>query len=459
MDNIEQFDAIIVGSGQAGNPMAIKLAHNDWKVAIVEKGSFGGTCVNDGCTPTKTYVASAKKMHDCMQADRWGIRWNGPPMLDIKSVKARKNTLVMQSVQNIQKKLSENPNITVIRGIAKFTEPYVLQVDGRLLTAPKIFLNVGARAAIPDGFDHPKCLTHKEMLELETIPPHLVVIGGSYIGLEFAQMFRRFGSEVTVVEKESRILSKEDKQVTEAIQGILEKEGIQFQLASDCIGVSGLDGDVKVSISCDNDSQEVVGSHVLVAVGRTPNTDLLDLDEAGVKTDNKGFIQVDQNLETNVKGIYALGDCNGEGAFTHTAYHDYQIVSSGLFEKKPKQLKDRISTYAMFIDPPLARAGINLSDAKKEKMEVLQGFLPMEKVARAKEKGETDGFISILVDAASERIIGATVLGIGADEIISGILNVMNAGLDISAIRETVYPHPTVSELLPSVLENLKPIE
>ncbi len=458
MNKKDQFDAIIVGSGQAGNPLAIKLAHLGWKIALVEKNSIGGTCVNYGCTPTKTYVASAKKMHDCKHADRWGILWNAPPVFDIKSVKARKNTLVMQSVQNIKEKFTENPNITLFMGMAKFTEPYVLKVEDNYLTAPKIFLNVGARAHVPEGFDHPKCLTHKEMLELETLPRHLVVIGGSYIGLEFAQMFRRFGSEVTVIEKQSRILSKEDKEVSVAIQEILEKEGIHFHLNADCIGVGDVNGDVEVTASCAKDKLKVLGSHVLVAVGRKPNTDLLDLEQAGIHIDKNGFIKVDQNLETNLKGVFALGDCNGEGAFTHTAYHDYQIVSTAISEKDQKQLKDRIPTYAMFIDPPLARAGINLAEAKKDERKILRGYLPMEKVARAKEKGETEGFISILVDAASKRILGATILGIGADEIIGSILNVMHAGLSIEIIRENVYPHPTVTELLPSVLEDLKPI-
>jgi pyruvate/2-oxoglutarate dehydrogenase complex dihydrolipoamide dehydrogenase (E3) component len=457
--DIEEYDAIVVGSGQAGNPLALKLAGEGWKVAIREKGQLGGTCVNDGCTPTKTYIASAKKMYDHVHGDRWGVTSTSKPIFDLKSVKARKNSLVLKSIQQIEEDFQNYENLTLIKGQARFIEPYILKVNEQVLKAPKVFLNVGARSKIPPGFENIKYHTHKEMLELETIPQHLIIIGGSYIGLEFAQMFRRFGSVVTVIEKQARILEKEDEDISFEIQQILEKEGISFFLNADCIEAQPKGEGIVVSVACGQDQLQIDGSHVLLAVGRIPNSDLLELENSGIKTDDRGYIKVDQFLETNVKGIYALGDCNGEGAFTHTAYHDYQIVSANLFEKSKKKLDDRILTYGMFIDPPFARAGKNKKEAKAEQLKLKEGYLPMCKVARAKEMAETEGFMRILVNADTDKIIGATLFGLGADEVISSILNVMYADLTVDLILNAVYPHPTVSELLPSVLKNLKPLD
>ncbi len=454
-----KFDAIIIGSGQAGTPLAFKMAGLNKKVAFIEKEHIGGTCLNVGCTPTKAYVASARRMFDATHSEALGVIIPEGAKIDMKKVKSRKDALIKKSVDGIASGLQKNDNISFYKGEAKFTDTKTVEVQGEQLSAEQIFINVGARPFIPDAFKGVDYLTNQSILELETLPEHLIIIGGSYIGLEFGQMFRRFGSKVTILEKSDRLISREDEDVSFAIQKFLEKEGIEVRLNTDCLrAIQNVDGTVTVVAECESGSPEIKGTHLLVAVGRIPNTDILNLSATGIQSDKKGYIQVNDRLETNVPGIFALGDCNGKGAFTHTSYNDYEIVSANLFENGNRKISDRILTYGLFIDPPLGRAGISIQDAKDENLNVKVGYQSMDRVARAKEKGETDGFMRVIVDADSDKILGATVLGVGGDEIISSILNVMYADMPYTVIRDAVPPHPTVSELIPTLLEDLKPL-
>jgi pyruvate/2-oxoglutarate dehydrogenase complex dihydrolipoamide dehydrogenase (E3) component len=452
-----KFDAIIIGSGQAGNPLAFKLAANGKKVALIEKEHLGGTCLNVGCTPTKTYVASARRMFDALNGEVLGVSIPKGTTLNLGKVKQRKDELIKKSVDGMAAGIEKNEHITLIKGIARFTDTHTVDVNGEELSAEQLFINVGARPFIPKGLKGVKYLTNQSILELEHLPEHLIIIGGSYIGLEFGQMFRRFGSKVTIIEKADRIISREDEDVSREIQKVMEREGVEFRLIATCIGArEEKDGEILVSVNCENGAPEIRGSHVLVAVGRTPNTDLLQLKAAGIKTDERGYIQVTDRLETNVTGVYALGDCNGKGAFTHTAYNDFEIIYENLFEQGNRKISDRILTYGLFVDPPLGRAGITLKEAKDQNLDVLVGYRDMKRISRAKEKGETDGFIRVIVDKKTDKILGATVLGVGGDEIISSILNVMYGGLPYTVIRDGVFPHPTVAELIPTLLENLE---
>jgi pyruvate/2-oxoglutarate dehydrogenase complex dihydrolipoamide dehydrogenase (E3) component len=452
-----KFDAIVIGSGQAGTPLVFKLAGLGKKVAFIEKEYFGGTCVNVGCTPTKAYVASARRMFDALNGEALGVIIPKGSKVDLKKVKDRKDALIKKSVDGISSGVKKDKNITFYKGTAKFTDKKTLEVNGEKLGAEQIFINVGARPTVPDSFQGLDYLTNQSILELETLPKHLVIIGGSYIGLEFGQMFGRFGSKVTIVEKGERIIEGEDEDVSSEIQQILEREGVEFRMQANCIGATAhADGSIAVQVDCKKGEPVIQASHVLLAVGRTPNTDSLNLSAAGIQTDEKGYIQVNDKLETNIPGIFALGDCNGLGAFTHTAYNDFEIVSANLFEKGNRKVSDRILTYGLFVDPPLGRAGMTLREAKEKKLNILVGKRPMDRIARAKEKGETDGFMRVIVDAGSNKILGAVVLGVGGDEIISGILNVMYADAPYTVIRDSVHIHPTVSELIPTLLEGLE---
>ncbi|HSI78230.1 MAG TPA: FAD-containing oxidoreductase [Lunatimonas sp.] len=453
-----KFDAIIIGSGQAGTPLAFKMAAKGKKVAFIEKEHLGGTCLNVGCTPTKTYVASARRMFDALNGEALGVSIPKGTQLNLSQVKQRKDKMIKKSVDGMTAGIEKNEHITLIKGIAQFTDTHTVEVNGEELSAEQVFINVGARPYIPEGLKGVNYLTNQSILELEHLPEHLIIIGGSYIGLEFGQMFRRFGSKVTIIEKSNRIISREDEDVSREIQRVMEREGVEFRLNATCVGArEEKDGQLLVSVTCEKGLPEISGSHVLVAVGRTPNTDLLQLEAAGIKTNEQGYIQVTDRLETNVAGVYALGDCNGKGAFTHTAYNDFEIINANLFEQGSRKVSDRILTYGLFVDPPLGRAGITLQEAKDQKLDFLVGYRDMKRIARAKEKGETDGFIRIIVDKKTEKILGATVLGVGGDEIISSILNVMYGGNPYTVIRDGVFPHPTVSELIPTLLENLQP--
>jgi pyruvate/2-oxoglutarate dehydrogenase complex dihydrolipoamide dehydrogenase (E3) component len=456
----ERFDAIVIGTGQAGPPLAVRLAGAGRKTAILERKLFGGTCVNVGCIPTKTLVASARAAHVARNAAAFGVNIDGAINIHMPRVKARKDAIVAESTGNVERWLRGTANLTVIEGQGRFEAPHIVSVGGRRLTAPEIFINTGGRPTIPaiGGLEDIEYLTSTGMMGIDFLPPHLIVIGGSYIGLEFAQMYRRFGSKVTVVEMAPRLIAREDKDVSLAVQAILENEGIAVRLNAKCMQVERRAGGIAVHVSCEEEPRGIVGSHLLLAVGRVPNTDDLGLEQAGVATDEQGFIKVDDSLATNVPGIWALGDVNGRGAFTHTSYNDYEIAAANLLDHEMRRVSDRFPVYALFTDPPLARAGMTENEARASGRPVLVGRRAMARVGRARERGETQGFMQVLVDPESHKILGAALLGIEADEAVHCIIDVMSAGLPYTAIRHAVHIHPTVSELIPTLLGELHPL-
>ncbi len=454
----KKYDAIIIGAGQAGPSLAVDLANHGLQVAIIERKLFGGTCVNTGCIPSKTLIANAYAAHLVRRAEDYGVIIDGDIAVDMKKVKARKDAIVNKSQEGIKKWLLNTKNCEVYEGHAYFEDSHTLRVNEDLLEADKIFINVGARAFIPPitGLDFVDYFDNSSMMEVDFLPEHLIIVGGSYIGLEFAQMYRRFGSEVTIVEKASRLISREDEDVSEAVYDILQREGINIRLNAECISVKKQNDKILMGLDCKDESKQVAGSHLLIAVGRRPNTDDLGLDKAGVKVDERGFIKVDEQLHTSVTNIWALGECNGKGAFTHTSYNDYEIVRDNLLRKESRSIHDRILTYALFTDPPLARIGMTENEARKSGKNILKGTRLMSRVSRASEKGETEGFIKILVDADSQEIIGASILGLNGDEAIHCLLDVMYSKKPYTVITHAVHIHPTVSELLPTVLGDLK---
>lgn len=459
-DDIEIFDAIIIGSGQAGNPLALALAKEKWKVALVEKGALGGTCVNTGCTPTKTYVASARAAWVISNANNLGIDVPKPPEINLKAIKKRKDKLVNQSKLSIRNSLQDSPQISMVRGTATFVDKTTVKVGSRTLKADKIFINVGARARIPEGFENMDYLTNSSILQLDKIPEDLIIIGGSYIGLEFAQIFKRLGSNVTVLEMGNYLISKEDEHTSELVREILEKENIKVICGAKCLkGKNKKAGGVSVTFHKSNKDMQITGSHLLIATGRMPNSDLLKPTKAELKLDEKGYIEVNPKLETNIKGIFALGDCNGKGAFTHTSYNDFEIMQDQLFGEKKRTLRDRITNYALYIDPPLGRAGLTLSQAKESGKKLLFARMSMSEISRAKEKGETEGKMEVIVDEDSEQILGAAVLGTGGDEIIGTFLTAMYGQISYKKLMNSVQTHPTVTELIPTLLQKLKPIK
>ena len=458
-----RFDAIVVGAGPAGPPLAARQSGAGMTVAFVERHRFGGTCVNTGCTPTKAMVASAYAAHLARRGAEYGVRLPGPVLVDMRQVKARKDAIAGQSSRGVEDWLRGLPKVTVFHAHARFESGRAMRLDdGTQLEAERIFLDVGGRAAVPrmPGIDSVPFLTNASIMDVDVLPGHLVIIGGSYIGLEFAQMFRRFGSRVTVIEKGERLIPREDVDVSLTIHHILEQEGVDIRLKAECIRVARTDDGVEVGLDCadaDQDDRVVRGSHLLLAVGRRPNTDDLDLDKAGVASDERGYISVDERLQTSVPGIHALGDCNGRGAFTHTAYNDYEIVADNLLDGADRKLGDRIMAYGLFIDPPLGRVGMTEAQVRESARKALIGVRPMSRVNRAIEKGETDGFMKVLVDADSRRLLGATVLGPGGDEVIHSLLDLMYAGAPYDVARHAVHIHPTVAELIPTMLASLRP--
>ena len=456
-----KYDAIVIGTGQAGPPLAVRLADTGMKVAIIERKRFGGTCVNNGCIPTKTLVASARTAHVARRAGDYGVMIPSSIAVDMKKVKMRKDALVRRSSEGVQKWLKNTQNLTVYEGHARFDDAHRVRVGDELLEADKIFINVGGRASVPPlgGIDEVSYLNNSTMMDVDFLPEHLIVIGGSYVGLEFAQMYRRFGSEVTVVERGPRLIHPEDEDISENIKTILEGEGIKIRLGAECIAFEKRGDKVAVQVNCSTGDKTVIGSHALLAVGRVPNTNDLGLEQAGIEVDKRGYIQVDDQLRTNVPGIYALGDCNGRGAFTHTAYNDYEIVAANLLDGDERRVSDRITAYALYIDPPLGRAGMTEAEVRKSGRKALIGRRPMTEVGRAREKGETDGFMKILVDAETKKILGASLLGIECDEVIHSILDVMYANAPYTVIQRAMHIHPTVTELIPTMLGELKPLE
>ena len=453
-----KYDAIIVGTGQAGPALAGRLAGSGMKVAIVERGRFGGTCVNTGCIPTKTLVASARTAHLARRAAEYGVMLDGSVTVDMKKVKARKDELAGASNRGVETWLKGMENATVYEGHARFEGPRQLRVGEELLEGERIFVNVGGRAFVPPGFEGVDVLTNSGMMDVDFLPEHLVIVGGSYIGLEFGQMYRRFGSKVTIIEKGPRIIYREDEDVSQAVTEILENEGINVRLNAECIRGEARGKGVRLQVDCETGDKEVEGSHLLLAVGRKPNTDDLGLDKAGVDVDERGYVRVDDELKTNVEGIWALGDCNGKGAFTHTAYNDFEIVAANLLDDDPRRVSDRIVTYGLFIDPALGRVGLTEAQVRKSGRKALMATRAMKRISRAKEKGETQGFMKILVDAESKQILGASILGIEGDEVIHSILDVMYSRQPYTVIQRAVHIHPTVSELIPTMLGDLKPL-
>jgi len=457
------YHAIVIGSGQAGPFLAVRLARAGLRTALIEREHFGGTCVNDGCIPTKTLVASARVAHLMRCAADYGVDIGGPLRVDMKAVKARKDRIVAQSVEKLTQWLSDTPNLTLIRSHARFTGPRTIEVDGATLRADKVFINVGGRALLPawHGIETVPVLTNTSMMQLDALPEHLIVAGGSYIGLEFAQMYRRFGARVTVVEYGDRLIAREDREVSREVQAILEREGIAFHFSVQHAKVSTGEGErgVRVVLGDGTGAEVVEGSDLLAAVGRKPNTDDLGLDKAGIAIDARGFIVVDDELRTSVTGVWALGDANGRGAFTHTSYNDHQIVADNLLHGGKRKVSDRLTAYALFTDPPLGRVGMSEAEVRARGKPALVGVMPMTRVGRAKERGETQGFMKVLVDAETERILGASLLCIEGDEIVHSILDVMAADASYKIIERAVHIHPTVSELIPTLLGELEPLK
>ncbi|MGZ5909940.1 MAG: FAD-containing oxidoreductase [Reyranella sp.] len=454
------YDAIIIGTGQAGPALARRLAGAGMKVAIIERGRFGGTCVNTGCTPTKTLVASAYAAHVARRGADFGFSTAGGVKVDMKRVKARKDDVVGLSTRAVERSLTTLENGRVYRGHARFVSPREVEIGAEILNADRIFINVGGRALEPPiaGLDGVRYLTNSSMVDVDFLPRHLLVVGGSYIGLEFGQMYRRFGSEVTIAEMGPRLVAREDEDVSDAVAAFLDREGIDLRLNAKCISVSKQGDEIVMGLDCAEGAPEVTGSHLLVATGRRPNTDDLGLERAGVKQDARGYIEVDDELRTNVAGIWALGDCNGRGAFTHTSYNDYEIVAANLLDGDRRRLSDRIPAYALYTDPPLGRAGMTEAQALRSGRRVLVGKIAMEDVSRAFEKGETDGFMKVLVDAESKQILGASFLGTSGDEAIHCVLDTMYAKAPYTVLQRAVHIHPTVAEFIPTLLGQLAPL-
>ena len=454
------FDAIVIGMGQAGPSLVGRLASAGMSVAVVERKLFGGTCVNTGCTPTKALVASARAAWMARRASEYGVDVRGPVTVDMRRVKERKDAIVQRSRQGLEKWIRGLDAVSVFDGHARFEGPHRVRVGDATLDAERIFINVGGRARVPQmpGLDSVEHLTASGMMGMDVLPRKLLVIGGSYIGLEFGQMYRRFGSEVTVVEMGPRLIGREDEDVSEAVREILEAEGVEVRLGAKCIALEKRGDGVTIRLECGEGGPEVEGSHLLLAIGRRPNTDDLGLASAGIEADERGFIVVDEELRTTAPGVWALGDCNGRGAFTHTSYNDYEIVTANLLDKETRRVSDRIATYGLFIDPPLGRVGLTEAEVRKSGRPALVGKRPMTKVSRAVEKGETRGFMKLLVDAETKRILGAAILGVGGDEAVHCVTDVMSADAPYTVIQRAVHIHPTVAELIPTVLGSLKPL-
>ncbi|WP_431287184.1 FAD-containing oxidoreductase [Roseateles chitinivorans] len=461
IESPDSFDAIVIGAGQAGPALAERMSQAGWRVAVIERSRVGGTCVNTGCIPTKAMVASAHAAWVVREAARWGVRVPEEVGVDLPAVIARKERISGQSRQNVEKWLRGMDKVELIMGHARFEDPHTVSVDGRRLRADRFFINVGGRPAQPgvEGLDTVPWLSNASIMKLDELPRHLVVVGGSYIGLEFAQMFRRFGSEVTVVQRGPRLVPREDADVSEALRGILEREGLTIRTGAECVKLAPAEEGVAVQVNCQTGEPEVRGSHVLIATGRKPNTDDLGLGRAGVRVDERGNIVVDDQLRSSVPHIWALGDCNGRGAFTHTSWNDFEVTAANLFDGADRGVGDRVVTYALYTDPPLARIGLGEQEVRASGRPALIGTRPMTRVGRAVEKDETEGFIKILVDAESKAILGAMVLGVDGDEAVQSLLDVIASKRPYTDVTAGgVRIHPTVSELLPTVLQSLKPL-
>jgi pyruvate/2-oxoglutarate dehydrogenase complex dihydrolipoamide dehydrogenase (E3) component len=453
------FDAVVIGTGQSGPPLAVKLAKSGQKVAIIERGRFGGTCVNTGCIPTKAMVASARTAHVARRAADFGVNVDGSIHVDMQRVKARKDQISGKSRSAVEKMLNDAANCTVYRGQARFVSDSEVRVGEDILTAPQIFINVGARAIVPaiPGLSNLPYFTNSSILEIDFLPKSLLIIGGSYVGLEFGQMFRRFGSDVTILQRGSRLIAREDEDISNRVRDILVNEGIQVKLNAECLELSGTGGSISAR-TASSEAGAIGGSHVLIASGRKPNTGDLGLENTKVKCDGRGFIEVDDELRTTVPGIWAIGDCNGRGGFTHTSYNDYEIVAANLLNNDRRRVTDRILAYALYIDPPLGRCGMTEAEVRSSGRKALVGKREMSRVGRAYEKSETQGFMKVIVDAETKDILGAAILGTEGDEAIHCILDIMYARAPYTVLQRAVHIHPTVSELIPTMLGDLQPL-
>jgi pyruvate/2-oxoglutarate dehydrogenase complex dihydrolipoamide dehydrogenase (E3) component len=457
----EHFDAIVIGSGQSGPSLAARFSKEGLRVAVIERRHFGGTCVNDGCIPTKTLVASAYVAHMARRAGDYGIEISGAASVDMRRVKARKDEIVTQSRNVVTRWMEGLPNTTVYRGHARFAGRKAVKVNNELLSADKIIINTGGRATVPEipGLDSVPYFTNSSMMEVDFLPEHLLIIGGSYIGLEFAQVYRRFGARVTVVEMADRLIPREDPDISDAVREILESEGIDVMLNAKCLAVEKDGNRIAMKLDCLDGAPRIRGTHLLMAVGRRPNTDDLGLDVAGIETDSKGYIVVDDQCRTNVDGVWAIGDVNGRGAFTHTSYNDFEIVAANLFDNDPRRISDRIACYGLFVDPPLGRVGMTEREVREKGIKALAAKRMMTSVGRARERGETKGFMKVVVDARSNHILGAAILGISGDEVVQAFLDVMASRQPYTAVSRTMHIHPTVAEYLPTLLNDLKPLD
>lgn len=461
----ERYDAVVIGTGQAGPPLAARAASEGWRVAVVERHLLGGTCVNTGCTPTKALVGSAKAIHAARQGDQFGFQIEGDVAVDMPRVKERMKSIAQASNDGLGKMFDRNDAIDLVRGHALLDGPNRVVVGDRTLDTERVFINVGARPRIPDlpGVDDVEFLTSTSILELDEVPDHLIVIGGSYIGLEFAQIHRRLGARVTVIEQGPRLISRDDPDVSDAVRDVLKHEGIEFRMNAECIGFAPADaaddGRVRVELDCTDGPPRIIGSHLLLAVGRVPNTDDLGLETAGVTVDDRGYVEVDDQLRTSVDGVWALGDCNGHGAFTHTSYNDHEIVVANLFDADPRRVSDRITCYALYTDPPLGRVGMTEAQARDSGRRILVAKRPMSKVSRAIEMGQTAGFMKFLVDADTDELLGGAIFGLSGDEVIHLVADVMYAKAPYTTISRAVHIHPTVAELVPTTLQDLQPLE
>jgi pyruvate/2-oxoglutarate dehydrogenase complex dihydrolipoamide dehydrogenase (E3) component len=456
---MNHYDAIIIGTGQAGPSLAERLAKANQRVAVIERAAFGGACVNNGCTPTKTLIATAYVARLAQRAAEYGLVIDRPVRVDMARVKARKDELVGRSTKSIGNWLRSLPNTTVYSGHARFVDGHTITVGLDPLTADRIFIDVGARPHVPNlpGLEQVSYLTSESMMDIDTLPEHLLIVGGGYVGLEFAQMYRRFGSKVTIIEMTPRLIGNEDPDVSDALRDILASEDIEIRLNAKCVALEATRSGARLSLDCATGARTVEGTHVLIAVGRVPNTDDLGLREAGIETDSRGYIKVDEALMTSVQNVYAMGDCNGRGTFTHTAYNDYEIVADNLLNGTNRRVSDRIPIYALFTDPPLGRVGMSEAEARAAGHQILTGQMPMTQVARARERGETQGFMKVLVDAKSKQILGAAILGVGGDEVVHSLVDAMYGHLPYTVVQHGVRIHPTVSELIPTVLGELTP--
>ena len=447
-------DAAIVGTGQAAKPLAAALAGAGWSVAVVERAAVGGSCINYGCTPTKAMVASARIAHLARHAAGWGVE-TGPVRVDLGRVVDRKARIVTSFRRWVETKLEQTPGITLIRGHARFVAPRELEVTltaggTTRLTAPHVFLDTGTRSLVPpvDGLDRVPFLDNASVLELRDLPRHLLVLGGGYVGVELGQAFRRFGAEVAIVQRGPRLLSHEDEDVSAAVREILVEEGIEVLLGAEAREVAGSAGDLRLRVATPDGERELAGSHLLVAVGRVPNSDDLGLEAAGVAVDERGFVRVDEQLATTAPGVWALGDVNGGPAFTHVAYDDFRIVRSNLLGAGGATTRGRLVPATVFTDPQLGRVGMSESEARQSGRNVRVAKLPMTRVARALEVGETRGFMKAVVDADSEEILGCAILGLEGGEVMAVLQTAMLGGLRYTEIRDAIFAHPTLAESL-----------